>query len=139
LSTAKTTEIQIARLEELIEKVSAILKDKSGSSTSLSPDALIANSKSTTNTLIAACSKIMISASIALDRLSGIIRISSEDLASIDSMFQRPQNMEDSQVRIVSKLLQDAIHMVSSKLDPMISDFNVTCLNYYEAKGYSKA
>ena len=139
LSTAKTTEIQIERLEELIEKVSTILKDKSGSSTSLSPDALIANSKSTTNTLIAACSKIMISASIALDRLSGIIRISSEDLSSIDSMFQRPQNMEDSQVRIVSKLLQDAIHMVSSKLDPMISDFNVTCLNYYEAKGYSKA
>lgn len=142
LSIAKTTEVQIERLSELIEKVSAILKSKAGTSASLSPDALINKARQKIeggDALEVACSKILISASIALDRLSGNIRISKEDLSTVDSTFSRPQNMEDSQVRIVSKLLQDAIHNVSSKLDPIISDFNVACLDYYRAKGYSKA
>jgi hypothetical protein len=79
----------------------------------------------------------MIQASIALDRLSGNIRIAKSDLATLDSMLARPQNMEDSQVRIVSKLLQDAIHQVSSKLDPVISEFNELCKEYYAYKGYT--
>jgi hypothetical protein len=137
LSVAKATEVQIERLKELIEKVTAILKDKYGGAV-LSPDALIDNAKGDGDKLLGACSKILISASIALDRLSGIIRVSSADLSTVDSMFSRPQNMEDSQVRIVSKLLQDAIHFVSSKLDPIISDYNLACLEYYEKKGYGK-
>nr|DAE99432.1 MAG TPA: hypothetical protein [Caudoviricetes sp.] len=34
--------------------------------------------------------------------------------------------------------MQDAIHNISNKLEPQISDFNLACLEYYEAKGYGK-
>ena len=132
-------DIQIARLEEIINKLATILKTYGGGDNVLNPDVLIANSKGRTGTgqLVQVCSALMIQASIALDRLSGNIRIAKSDLATLDSMLARPQNMEDSQVRIVSKLLQDAIHQVSSKLDPVISEFNELCKEYYAYKGYT--
>lgn len=133
-------DVQIARLEEIIERLSTILKTYGGGDAVLSPDVLISNSKRAKGKnpdLVAVCSQLMIEASIALDRLSGNIRIAKADLSAFDAMFSRPQNMEDSQVRIVGKLLQDAIHQVSSKLDPIISEFNELCENYYKYKGYS--
>lgn len=141
LSTAKNIDVKIQRLEELIEKLSNILRQNK---VSLNQDALVKEAEKyredgSGNNLTAACARVLISASIALDRLSGIIRISQEDLSSIDSTFQRPQNMANSQVRICSKLLQDAVNNTSYRLDPVISEFNNACIEFYEKKGYSKA
>lgn len=134
-----SVDAQMARLEDIIEAVSTILKKQGGGANMLNPKVLIANAQSTSESdkLISACSKILINASIALDKLAGVIRVSHEEMATIDSYFARPQNMEDSQVRIVSKLLQDAIHQVSSKLDPVISQFSEQCDNYLKMKGFS--
>lgn len=132
-----TVDIQIARLQEIIEAVSKILLHQGRSATILKVDTLLANAKGHKDPLIKACSSILINASIALDRLSGIIRVAKEDVDGLDARISRPQNMEDPQVRITSKLLQDAIHQVSQKLDPLISNFNVLCEEYYKAKGYS--
>lgn len=142
LSSAETTDVQIQRLEELISKVSAILTNQH---ISLSPDTLIkyANgderlTDQERNNLVSGCCKLLINASITLDRLSGIIRIAESDLSNVERLFARPQNISNTQVRIISKLLQDAIHGISNKLEPQISDFNLACLEYYEAKGYGK-
>lgn len=142
LSSAETTDVQIQRLEELISKVGAILTNQH---ISLSPDTLIkyANgderlTDQERNNLVSGCCKLLINASITLDRLSGIIRIAEGDLSNVERLFARPQNISNTQVRIISKLLQDAIHGISNKLEPQISDFNLACLEYYEAKGYGK-
>lgn len=142
LASAETTEVQIQRLEELILKLNKILVNQH---ISLSPDSIIkyATKKNVlTNPerdkLVTGCCRLLLNASIALDRLSGIIRIQESDLSEIDRLFSRPQNISNTQVRIISKLLQDAIHNISSKLEPQISDFNLACLEYYEAKGYGK-
>lgn len=142
LSSAEATDVQIQRLEELISKVGAILTNQH---ISLSPDTLIkyANGDERLtdlerNSLVSGCCKLLINASITLDRLSGIIRITENDLSEVERLFARPQNISNTQVRIISKLLQDAIHEISNKLEPQISDFNLACLEYYEAKGYGK-
>lgn len=143
LSSAETNEVQIQRLEELISKLNKILV---GQHMSLSPDTIIkyATGKATLanperNELVTGCCKLLLNASITLDRLSGIIRISEDDLSEVERLLARPQNISNTQVRIISKLLQDAIHGISNKLEPQISDFNLACLDYYEAKGYGKA
>ena len=143
LASAESTDVQIQRLEELIKKLNTILSQQQ---VSLSPDTIINYATGQDkladperNELVTSCCKLLLNASITLDRLSGIIRISEKDLSETERLFARPQNISNSQVRIISKLLQDAIHSISNKLEPQISDFNLACLEYYEAKGYSKA
>lgn len=143
LASAESTDVQIQRLEELIKKLNTILSQQQ---VSLSPDAIINYATGQDkladperNELVINCCKLLLNASITLDRLSGIIRISEKDLSETERLFARPQNISNSQVRIISKLLQDAIHSISNKLEPQVSDFNLACLEYYEAKGYSKA
>ena len=143
LASAESTDVQIQRLEELIKKLNIILSQQQ---ISLSPSTIINYATeqdkladSERNELVTSCCKLLVNASITLDRLSGIIRISEKDLSETERLFARPQNISNSQIRIISKLLQDAIHSISNKLEPQISDFNLACLEYYEAKGYSKA
>lgn len=143
LASAESTDVQIQRLEELIKKLNIILSQQQ---ISLSPNTIINYATgqdkladSERNELVTSCCKLLLNASITLDRLSGIIRISEKDLSETERLLARPQNISNSQVRIISKLLQDAIHSISNKLEPQISDFNLACLEYYEAKGYSKA
>lgn len=143
LASAESTDVQIQRLEELIKKLNTILSQQQ---VSLSPDTIINYATGQDkladperNELVTSCCKLLLNASITLDRLSGIIRISEKDLSEIERLLVRPQNISNSQVRIISKLLQDAIHSISNKLEPQVSDFNLACLEYYEAKGYSKA
>lgn len=143
LASAESTDVQIQRLEELIKKLNTILSQQQ---VSLSPDTIINYATGQDkladperNELVTSCCKLLLNASITLDRLSGIIRISEKDLSETERLFVRPQNISNSQVRIISKLLQDAIHSISNKLEPQVSDFNLACLEYYEAKGYSKA
>lgn len=143
LASAESTDVQIQRLEELIKKLNIILSQQQ---ISLSPNTIINYATgqdkladSERNELVTSCCKLLLNASITLDRLSGIIRISEKDLSETERLFARPQNISNSQVRIISKLLQDAIHSISNKLEPQVSDFNLACLEYYEAKGYSKA
>lgn len=143
LASAESTDVQIQRLEELIKKLNTILSQQQ---VSLSPDTIINYATGQDkladperNELVTSCCKLLLNASITLDRLSGIIRISEKDLSETERLFARPQNISNSQVRIISKLLQDAIHSISNKLEPQVSDFNLACLEYYEAKGYSKA
>lgn len=143
LASAESTDVQIQRLEELIKKLNTILSQQQ---VSLSPDTIINYATGQDkladperNELVISCCKLLLNASITLDRLSGIIRISEKDLSETERLFARPQNISNSQVRIISKLLQDAIHSISNKLEPQVSDFNLACLEYYEAKGYSKA
>lgn len=143
LASAESTDVQIQRLEELIKKLNTILSQQQ---VSLSPDTIINYATGQDkladperNELVTSCCKLLLNASITLDRLSGIIRISEKDLSEIERLLARPQNISNSQVRIISKLLQDAIHSISNKLEPQVSDFNLACLEYYEAKGYSKA
>lgn len=143
LASAESTDVQIQRLEELIKKLNIILSQQQ---ISLSPSTIINYATgqdkladSERNELVTSCCKLLLNASITLDRLSGIIRISEKDLSETERLFARPQNISNSQVRIISKLLQDAIHSISNKLEPQVSDFNLACLEYYEAKGYSKA
>lgn len=143
LASAESTDVQIQRLEELIKKLNVILSQQQ---ISLSPNTIINYATgqdkladSERNELVTSCCKLLLNASITLDRLSGIIRISEKDLSETERLFARPQNISNSQVRIISKLLQDAIHSISNKLEPQVSDFNLACLEYYEAKGYSKA
>lgn len=143
LASAESTDVQIQRLEELIKKLNTILSQQQ---VSLSPDTIINYATGQgkladpeRNELVTSCCKLLLNASITLDRLSGIIRISEKDLSETERLFARPQNISNSQVRIISKLLQDAIHSISNKLEPQVSDFNLACLEYYEAKGYSKA
>lgn len=141
LASAETTETQIQRLEELISKLNTILKNY----ISLSPDTIIqyATGRSSLanperNKLVQGCCKLLLDANITLDRLSGIIRIAESDLSEAERLLARPQNISNTQIRIISKLLQDAIHAISNKLEPQISNFNLACLEYYEAKGYGK-
>ena len=135
LASAESTEVQIQRLEELIKKLNEILKGK----IPLSPDKIIEYSQAEkTDPLVKGCCNLLINASITLDRLSGVIRITQDDLSDVDRLFARPQNISNTQVRIVSKLLQDAIHNISNRLDTEISDFNLECLDYYKDKGYGK-
>lgn len=143
LASAESTDVQIQRLEELIKKLNIILSQQQ---ISLSPNTIINYATgqdkladSERNELVTSCCKLLLNASITLDRLSGIIRISEKDLSETERLFARPQNISNSQVRIISKLLQDAIHSISNKLEPQVSDFNLACLEYYKAKGYSKA
>lgn len=142
LASAEATDVQIQRLEELIQKLNTILVQQN---ISTSPDSIIryatGQDKLTDlerHSLVTSCCKLLLNSSITLDRLSGIIRISEKDLSETERLFARPQNISNSQVRIISKLLQDAIHNISNKLEPQVSDFNLACLDYYEAKGYSK-
>lgn len=142
LASAETTEIQIQRLEELIKKLNTIMSNQH---MSVSPDTIIKYAtgeaklvNAERNELVTGCCKLLLNASIALDRLSGVIRISEGDLSETERLLARPQNISNSQVRIISKLLQDAIHNISNKLEPQISDFNLACLEYYKAKGYGK-
>ena len=143
LASAESNDVQIQRLEELIKKLNIILTQQQ---ISLSPSTIINYATgqgkladSERNELVTSCCKLLLNASITLDRLSGIIRIAEKDLTETERLFARPQNISNSQIRIISKLLQDAIHSISNKLEPQISDFNLACLEYYEAKGYSKA
>jgi hypothetical protein len=46
--------------------------------------------------LTKACAEILVEANITLDRLSGHIRVAQSDLSTVDRMFSRPQNMENS-------------------------------------------
>lgn len=142
LASAEATDVQIQRLEELIQKLNTILVQQN---ISTSPNSIIRyatrQDKLTDlerHSLVTSCCKLLLNSSITLDRLSGIIRISEKDLSETERLFARPQNISNSQVRIISKLLQDAIHNISNKLEPQVSDFNLACLDYYEAKGYSK-
>ena len=142
LATAETTDVQIQRLEELISKLNTILTNKG---ISLSPDSIITHAETSSNftdpnkdTLVSSCCKLLLNASITLDRLSGIIRLQEKDLSEIERLLARPQNISNTHIRIISKLLQDAIHNISNKLDPEISDFNLACLEYYDKKGYTK-
>lgn len=143
LATAETTDVQIQRLEELISKLNIILSNKG---ISLSPDSIINHVQTSSNftdpnkdTLVSSCCKLLLNASITLDKLSGIIRLQEKDLSEIERLLARPQNISNTHIRIISKLLQDAIHNISNKLDPEISDFNLACLEYYDKKGYSKS
>jgi hypothetical protein len=86
LASAETTEIQISRLEELIDKLSKILNEKA---IRLSPDTLIEKSKSR-DPMISSAAKLLIDASIALDRLSGIVRIEEKDVEEFERLFARP-------------------------------------------------
>lgn len=142
LASAEATDVQIQRLEELIQKLNTILVQQN---ISTSPDSIIRYATGQDKltdlerySLVTSCCKLLLNSSITLDRLSGIIRISEKDLSETERLFARPQNISNSQVRIISKLLQDAIHNISNKLEPQVSDFNLACLDYYEAKGYSK-
>jgi len=66
-------------LEELISKLNTILTNKG---ISLSPDSIITHAETSSNftdpnkdTLVSSCCKLLLNASITLDRLSGIIRL----------------------------------------------------------------
>lgn len=48
------------------------------------------------NELVTGCCKLLLSASIALDRLSGVIRISEGDLSEMERLLARPQNISNS-------------------------------------------
>lgn len=140
ITSADTVEVQIQRLEELIKTVSSVLQGYTGN---ISPDKLVEqsqkslNGSSNTEKLIIAGAKILVSASKALNQLSGIPQISASDLSEWERLIARPQNMSDNNIRIISTLLQEAINNVSRKIEPLVSSFNVACLEYYKAKGYS--
>jgi hypothetical protein len=66
---------------------------------SLSPDTIIkyatlANPER--NELVIGCCKLLLNASITLDRLSGIIRISEDDLSEVERLLARPQNISNT-------------------------------------------
>lgn len=70
---------------------------------SLSPDTIIkcATGKATLanperNELVTGCCKLLLNASITLDRLSGIIRISEDDLSEVERLLARPQNISNT-------------------------------------------
>lgn len=134
LTTAKNTEVKIERLEELISKLQSYLKEKQGD---ISPEKLLQlrNSKSVN---IRCCASLLVDALITLDRLQGNIRIIDEDLGGLTEYIDRPQNTTVSQIRLVSKLLQDAIHSTAYRLDKELSDFNNVCLEFYKEMGYTK-
>lgn len=141
IASAESVEIQIQRIEEFIAKLNEILRQNQVYN--LSPNNLITLSEkdkqlSPTSNLISACSKLIIEASIVLDRLSGIISIQESDLSTEDKEWTRPQNLVNDQVRMVGSLLQKAIQNTQSRLESRIVDFNKACLEYYEAKGYGK-
>mgnify|MGYP003619796750 FL=1 len=70
---------------------------------SLSPDTIIkyATGKATLanperNEVVTGCCKLLLNASITLDRLSGIIRISEDDLSEVERLLARPQNISNT-------------------------------------------
>lgn len=134
LQIAENTEVKIQRLEELIFKLQSILKSKNYP---ISVNTL-ANFKSIKDPEIKICAKLLSDAIITLDRLQGNIRIVDDDLSTSDKYLARPQNIANSQVRLVGKLLQDAIHTTASRMDPEVSQFVQDCLEYYKNKGYGK-
>ena len=139
LASAQEVDVITQRLEELIKKLTLILKNK-GFSTS--PEALIKQSKDRgrngEETLQSASSKMLMDAMLALDRTLGLVRLVQDDLSTFDKYFARPQNISDSSIRIVGKLFQDAIHSTMSELDPVASNINNICLEFYKKQGYSK-
>lgn len=134
LVTAETTEVKIERIQELIERLTDIIKSDKHS---LAPDDLIKYSKMTTNSKLKMAATLLIEASITLDRLTGNIRIVDSEISQLDKYFARPQNMENSQVRLVGKLLQDAVHATASRMDPEVSEFVNDCMEFYENSGYT--
>lgn len=139
LASAQEVDILVQRLEELIRKLSSILKNKGFS---ISSEALIRQSKNKgpngEETLQSATSKMLMDSMLALDRTLGIVRLVQDELSTFDKYFSRPQNISDSSIRITSKLFQDAIHTTMSKLDPIASSINNVCLEFYKEQGYSK-
>lgn len=139
LSSAKDTDVIVQRLEELIQKLSTILTSKHYS---IATDRLIEQSKMKSQngeeTLPSAASKLLMDSVLTLDRMLGLIRIQQDELTTTDKYFARPQNIAESSVRVTSKLFQDAIHTTMSRLDPIASEINNICLDFYEKKGYSK-
>lgn len=135
LAIAENTSIKMERLQELINQLSKIIKDKSEK---VSPDNLIKISKSHHNKDVKNSAKLLISALITLDRLKGNIRIVDSELSELDRVIVRPQDRSNSQVRLISKLLQDAIHSTAYRLDQEIAPFIQDCLKYYESANYSK-
>lgn len=134
LAAAENTEVKILRLEELIDKLQTIITQHNYS---ISVESL-ANYDKIHNAEIKLCMKLLSEAVITLDRLYGNIRIVDDDLRSVDRTLSRPQNISNNQVRLVGKLLQDAIHTTASRMDPEISQFIQDCLEYYEQKRYGK-
>ena len=137
LATAESTEVKIERLEELIKQLQIIVQGENRQH-SLSPDDLIKYSKLSNNSKLKFAATLLIEASITLDRLTGNIRIVDSELSAVDKNISRPQNMKNSQVRLVGKLLQDAIHATASRMDPEVSEFVNECLNFYKQAGYGK-
>ena len=139
LASAPEVDIIVQRLEELINKLTSILKNK-GFSTE--PGELIKQSKvrgaNGEETLQSAASKMLMDAMLTLDRTIGIVRLVQDELSTFDKYFARPQNISDSSIRITSKLFQDAIHSTMSQLDPVASEINNVCLKFYEQVGYTK-
>lgn len=134
LTTARNTEVKIERLEELISKLQSYLKEKQGD---ISPEKLLQlRNSNSINTR--ACASLLVDALITLDRLQGNIRIVNEELDGFTEYIDRPQNMKISQIRLVSKLLQDAIHSTAYRLDKELSEFNNACLEFYKEMGYTK-
>ena len=142
LASADTVEVQIQRLEELIHTVEISLKTYTGY---ISPQNLATwsqrslNSGSPSDRMITAGAKILVSATEALNQLCGNANLQVSKLTSVERYACRPQNMSDDNVRMVSRLLEQAIHSVSIKIEPVISSFNNACLEYYKAKGYTSA
>lgn len=135
LHSAETTAIKIERLQELVKTLQKILRDRKEST---SPENLINLSKFSDSREKKECSKLLIQALITLDRLQGNIRIVDSEISELDRVIARPQDRTNSQVRIVSKLLQDAIHSTAYRLDQEISGFVQDCLEFYEAENYGK-
>lgn len=140
LASAQEVDIIVQRLEELINKLTGILKNKGFS---IEPGELIKQSKvrgaNGEETLQSAASKMLIDAMLTLDRTIGIVRLVQDELSTFDKYFARPQNISDSSIRITSKLFQDAIHSTMSQLDPVASEINNVCLDFYKKVGYTKA
>lgn len=135
LASAETTAIKIERLQELIQNLQKIITDKGER---VSPDNLIKISKSHHIKDIKNGAKLLIQALITLDRLKGNIKIVDSELSELDRLIVRPQDRSNAQIRLVSKLLQDAIHSTAYRLDAEISPFIQDCLDYYQEIGYGK-
>lgn len=149
LASAKTNEVRIQRLTELINKLQSIILEKGGG-IPLTPQVIhdkakefdkrkLSNETPTyTQYLIPTCCKLLEESLLILNRLTGNVRLIETELTSDVKYFTRPQDSNNPQIKLVGKLLTDSINAISKKLDDEISDFNLACLKYYEKKGYSK-
>lgn len=134
LQTAENTEVKIERLQELINSLQKFLKSKIKD---ISPENIL-RARNHNNLNIRSLANLLTSALITLDKLQGNIRIVQEDLNFFDEYAIRPQDMSNSQIRLISKLLQDAVHSTASRLDTEVGDFINDCLEFYKEMGYSK-